>query len=147
MSLDWVLAKSICPDLLYVVACLGDGGVTLKDFVRTALHTTAVDPTTEVLLMQHSSSPKNSCTRCSVATGFPAIIFFNILLTMRVPTVFFSRGWGGVLPRAKINDRLLDAWESKNGSSGRPPVLGLMGSLVADESFKSRRFLEQWVSK
>ncbi len=26
-------------------------------------------------------------------------------------------------------------------------MLNLMGSLVADESFKSRRFLEQWVSK
>eukprot|EP00752_Nemacystus_decipiens_P006659 g5987.t1 len=47
----------------------------------------------------------------------------------------------------EINDRLLDAWESKNGPGGRPPVLALMGSLVADESFKSRRFLEQWVSK
>lgn len=47
----------------------------------------------------------------------------------------------------KINDRLLDAWESKNGPDGRPPVLALMGSLIADESFKSRRFLEQWVSK
>ena len=47
----------------------------------------------------------------------------------------------------KINERLLDAWEGRNGVDGRPPVLSLMGSLVADESFKSRKFLEGWISK
>eukprot|EP00904_Undaria_pinnatifida_P003714 jgi/Undpi1/13343/HiC_scaffold_8.g03002.m1 len=47
----------------------------------------------------------------------------------------------------EINERLLDAWEGRNGATGRPPVLSLMGSLVADESFKSRKFLEGWISK
>lgn len=50
----------------------------------------------------------------------------------------------------EITERLLDAWESKNAGNvgaGRPPVLSLIGSLVADESFKSRSFLEKWISK
>lgn len=47
----------------------------------------------------------------------------------------------------QINERLQEAWEARNGPSGQPPFVSLMGSLIADESFKSRQFLEKWVSK
>ncbi|CAN0478445.1 unnamed protein product, partial [Ectocarpus sp. 12 AP-2014] len=60
---------------------------------------------------------------------------------------FLPKGLKLAYREIEINDRLQDAWDQKNGPGGRPPVLALMGSLVADESFKSRRFLEQWVSK
>lgn len=52
-----------------------------------------------------------------------------------------------VRPSCQISERLSEAWEARNGQSGRPPVLSLMGSLVTDEAFKSRTFLEKWVSR
>ncbi|CAM9195850.1 unnamed protein product [Ascophyllum nodosum] len=60
---------------------------------------------------------------------------------------FLPRASKLALREIQINERLLEAWEARNGANGRPPIVSLMGSLVADESFKSRGFLEKWVSK
>jgi hypothetical protein len=44
--------------------------------------------------------------------------------------------------------QLRDSWEARAARSGAsPPFVWLMGSLVADESFASARFIEKWFSK
>ncbi|CAN0000646.1 unnamed protein product, partial [Scytosiphon promiscuus] len=97
--------------------------------------TSPVDPTTP------SRTVNSSGTTVRL---FEARTYGNVKVVLKE---FLPRGLKLAYRELEINDRLIDAWQSKNGSSGRAPVLALLGSLVADESFKSRRFLEQWVSK
>ncbi|CAM9659551.1 unnamed protein product, partial [Phaeothamnion confervicola] len=52
------------------------------------------------------------------------------------------------MAEAEMHERLTSSWEARHGEgAGEPPVAALMGSLVADDTFGSRRFIEKWVGK
>ncbi|CAM9866824.1 unnamed protein product [Choristocarpus tenellus] len=47
----------------------------------------------------------------------------------------------------EIFEFLLEAWEVSIGTARELPIMTLMGSLVTDETFKTKSFVERWVSK
>ncbi|CAM9580752.1 unnamed protein product [Discosporangium mesarthrocarpum] len=60
---------------------------------------------------------------------------------------FMPKAAGLAQNEIEIFQRLVGAWEARYALQGRPPVMALLGSLLADENFRSRSFIEKWVSK